>query len=65
MCSVSCNTSFGSFHLFVGGYIMYNAVSDRVTETTQIFESAAVKSKVLQWVRDVFTQTLIKHSQNI
>lgn len=44
---------------------MHYTVSDRVTETTQIFKSAAVKSKVLQWVRDVFTQTLIKHSQNI
>lgn len=41
---------------------MHYAVSDRVTETTQIFKSAAVKSKVLQWVRDVFThKTLTKY----
>lgn len=44
---------------------MHYAVSDRVSETTQIFKSAAVKSKVLQWVRDVLTHALIKYSQNI
>lgn len=33
---------------------MHYAVSDRVSETTQIFKSAAVKSKVLQRVRAGF-----------